>query len=70
MREPSKKSQWIRSLGATAWLTGMIVLLAAAGAQAGPGDGTVLGAVKVHDNGPDEYRMNIVVIGEGFTIDF
>jgi PKD repeat protein len=56
-------------LGTAVWLTGLLVLMAAVSSQAGPGDGTVLGAVKVHDNGADEYRMNIVVIGEGFTID-
>ncbi len=35
-------------------------------AVAGTGDGTVLGATKVFDNGPDSERYNLVVLAEGF----
>ncbi|GAB4316540.1 MAG: hypothetical protein Kow0074_04520 [Candidatus Zixiibacteriota bacterium] len=35
-------------------------------AWAGTGDGTVLGATKVLDNGPDAERFNLVVLAEGF----
>jgi hypothetical protein len=37
-------------------------------ATAGPGDGTVLGATKIVDNGPDAERFNLVVLAEGFTV--
>jgi hypothetical protein len=43
------------------------LLVAAAPVMAGPGDGTVLGATKVVDNGPDAERFNLVVLAEGFT---
>src|SRR6266542_5217693 len=32
----------------------------------GVGDGTILGSTKILDNGPDNARMNIVLVAEGF----
>ena len=32
----------------------------------GTGDGAILGATKILDNGPDDSRLNIVLIAEGF----
>lgn len=50
----------------------LMILIALAGicpvALAGPGDGTVLGATIVVDNGPSNQRMNIVALAEGFTL--
>lgn len=48
-------------------IAGLIVSLTAKVAMAGPGDGTVLGATKIDDNGPNSLRFNIVVLAEGFT---
>lgn len=46
-----------------------LIVCAVSPATAGPGDGMVLGAVKVHDNGPNGERFNLVVMAEGYTID-
>jgi PKD repeat protein len=45
-----------------------VLLLAAPHVVAGTGDGTVIGATKVLDNGPDNERFNIVVLAEGYTL--
>jgi hypothetical protein len=34
--------------------------------SAGTGDGTVLSATKIQDNGPDTLRFNIVIMGDGY----
>ena len=45
----------------------LFACLTTATAVAGPGDGTVLGATKIADNGPNSLRWNLAVIAEGFT---
>jgi hypothetical protein len=45
----------------------LAIMLGSTFAYASPSDGTVLGATKVIDNGPDSARMNLVLIAEGYT---
>ena len=33
----------------------------------GIADGTIQGLTKILDNGPDNARMNVVLVAEGFT---
>jgi len=39
-----------------------------AAALAGPSDGSIIGATKFIDHGPDAERLNLVIIAEGFTL--
>lgn len=47
----------------------LLILVGGPCAFGGPGDGTILGATKVVDHGPDNERWTLVVVAEGFTAD-
>ena len=44
----------------------LLAVLTLAQAQAGPGDGMVIGATKIFDSGPDGDRFNLVLVAEGY----
>lgn len=43
------------------------LLLVVGAAYAAPGDGSVVGATKIVDNGPDTERFDLVIVAEGYT---
>jgi len=52
-----------RSLRLVVWLA---VVLCPLTTFAGVGDGTVISTTKIQDNGPDNQRFNIVIMGDGY----
>jgi hypothetical protein len=48
------------------WCMGSVVALGGASAWGTTSDGTVIGATKIVDHGPDAQRYTIVLIGEGY----
>ncbi len=60
--------RYATQLGRVLPLVGILLVLGTLSAAAGIGDGTVLSATKVHDNGPDNERFNLVVMAEGYTM--
>jgi hypothetical protein len=48
------------------WIIGLVVALGSGRVWATTSDGTVIGATKIVDHGPDAQRYTIVLIGEGY----